>query len=90
MRDSIMQSKKECYVTGSRINLQVHHCLHGVANRKLADKYGLWVWLRSDVHADVHEHDKELDRRLEQDAQRAFEERYGHEEYMKIFRKNYL
>ena len=38
----------------------------------------------------VHEKDKELDRQLEQDAQRAFEAIYGHEAWMKLFRKNYL
>ena len=90
MSDSIMQNKKECYISGSRINLERHHCLHGVANRKLAEKWGLWVYLRQDIHADLHERNKELDRMLEQDAQRAFEEKYGHDLWVKTFRKNYL
>ena len=90
MSKSIMQDKEECYVSGSRINLERHHCLHGTANRKLAEKWGLWVYLRQDIHASVHERDKDLDRRLEQDAQRAFEEKYSHDLWMKTFRKNYL
>jgi hypothetical protein len=38
----------------------------------------------------LHDRDKELDRQLPQDAQRAFEKKYSHEEWMAIFRKNYL
>lgn len=90
MSKSIMQDKEECYISGSRINLDKHHCIHGGANRKLADKYGLWVWLRHDIHMQLHDRDKELDRQLEQDAQRAFEKKYSHEMWMALFRKNYL
>lgn len=90
MLKSIMQDKEECYISGSRINLDKHHCIHGGANRKLADKYGLWVWLRHDIHMQLHDRDKELDRQLEQDAQRAFEKKYSHEMWMALFRKNYL
>ena len=90
MAKSIMQTEKECYVTGSRINLDLHHCLHGVGKRKLADKYGLTVWLRHDIHMLLHDKDKELDRQLEQDAQRAFEKKYSHDKWMEVFGKNYL
>lgn len=90
MSDSIMQTKEECYVSGSRQNLDRHHCLHGTANRKLAERYGLWVWLRHDIHMDLHERNKQLDRQLERDAQEAFERKYGHDLWIKIFRKNYL
>lgn len=90
MSKSIMQDKEECYISGSRINLDKHHCMHGGANRKLAEKYGLWVWLRHDIHMQLHDEDKELDRQLEQEAQRAFEKKYSHEMWMQIFRKSYL
>ena len=90
MSNSIMQTKEECYITGSRINLDRHHCLHGTANRKIAEKYGLWVYLRHDIHMRLHEKDKKLDRQLEQNAQRAFEEKYSHELWVQLFRKNYL
>ena len=90
MSKSIMQDKEECYISGSRINLDKHHCMHGGANRKLAEKYGLWVWLRHDIHMQLHDKDKELDRQLEQEAQLAFEKKYSHEKWMAEFRKNYL
>lgn len=92
MSKSIIQTGEEkvCFVTGSRVNLDCHHCVHGVSNRKFAEKYGLWVWLRHDIHMLLHDKDKELDRRLEQEAQRAFERLYSHDEWMKHVRKNYL
>jgi hypothetical protein len=39
---------------------------------------------------DLHDRNKELDYQLKKDAQRAFEEKYSHEEFMRIFKKNYL
>jgi hypothetical protein len=92
MSKSIMQHCEEpqCYITGSRINLDKHHCVHGRANRKIAEKYGLWVYLRHDIHMNLHDKDKELDRELEQDAQRAFEKEHSREEWMKLIGKNYL
>ena len=93
MKQSIIQTgEKVCFISGSRINLDCHHqlCMHGGANRKLADKYGLWVWLRHDIHMQLHDKDKSLDRELEQAAQEAFEKRYSHDEWMRIFGRNYL
>jgi len=88
--DSIMQTKKECYITGSRIQLDKHHCLHGTANRKIADNYGLWVWLRHDVHMRLHDSDKALDRELEKEAQIAFEKKYSREKFIELFGRSYL
>lgn len=90
MSKSILQTEKKCYVTGAEYNLDLHHCMPGVANRKLSDKWGLVVWLRHDIHMDLHDRDKELEIRLKQDAQRAFEKLYGHDKWMSIFRKNYI
>ena len=92
MAASIMQTEKECYITGSRYNLDCHHqhCLHGQANRKLADRLGLWVWLRHDIHMRLHDSDKELDRQLQKEAQEAFEKTHTREEFRAIFGKSYL
>lgn len=89
MADSIMQDERECYITGSRTMLDKHHALHG-PNRKNAEKYGLWVWLRHDIHMALHDRDKELDRELEEAAQRKFEETHTREEFRRIFCKSYL
>ena len=89
MKKSIMQDEKRCFVTGSEYGLDVHHCLHGV-RRKAADKWGCWVWLRRDIHRELHDRNKALDRMIERACQERFEELYGHEKFMEVFGKNYL
>lgn len=43
---SIMQDLDEprCYVCGCTRNLEIHHAMHGTANRVLATKHQLLVW----------------------------------------------
>ncbi len=89
MKKSIMQSERECYVTGSRVSLDCHHIYHG-PRRKAADKWGCWVWLRHDVHMELHSGDTELDKRLKRECQERFEEIWSHEKFMEIFGKNYI
>ena len=89
---SIMQTEKLCYICGAEYGLELHHCISGTANRKLSDRYGLVVFLCRDHHTGrlgVHQ-DIFLKNRLERDAQRKFEELYGHAAWMRTFRKNYL
>lgn len=93
MAKSIIQNEKECLVCKSRGALHEHHVLYGVANRKLSDKYGLTVWLCPAHHTGykygVH-FDHELDLEIKKLAQHKFEEIYSHEEFMRVFGKNYL
>lgn len=93
MSESIMQSERVCYATGSTRNLHRHHCFKA-SRRKLSEKYGLWVWLRADVHQLMHDHNppyEKLEEALKIAAQRAFEENGGtREEFMAIFGCNYL
>ena len=90
MTKSILQDEKVCYVTGSEHNLDLHHIYAGVANRKIADREGCWVWLRHDVHMLLHDKDKELDYRLKRECQKKFEETHSREEFRKLFGKSYL
>lgn len=46
---SIMQNDKRCFITGRDYNLHKHH-IFGAANRKISEKYGLWVWLNAEIH----------------------------------------
>ena len=80
-------SDKKCYLCGRTDGLQVHHCLHG-SMRKAADKYGLTVYLCYRCHTLLHDHGL-YDQKLQELAQEHFENKYGHEEYMRIFGKNY-
>lgn len=91
---SILQTSKECYETHRTDNLHKHHIFEGNPNRKLSEKYGLWVWLTGDYHNQsnlgVHCGNHDLDVKLKQDAQREFEKTHTRAEFMKIFGRNYL
>ena len=98
MAKSIMQMEHECYITGSTTGLHLHHCIHG-SNRKNADKYGLVVYLRHDIHMALHDHRPPyngLDARLKREAQKAFERENPNNafdpraDFMRIFGRNYL
>lgn len=80
----------ECYFTGCQSQLDLHHVYGGIANRKLSDEWGCWVWLKHSIHADLHDRDKSLDLRLKQDCQRAFEAKYDHQTFMRVFGKSWL
>ncbi len=92
MSESIMQTQKECYLCGRKTCLERHHILSGVANRKLSEKYGLWVYLCHDCHTgpDGAQYNPEKNRELKKQAQIAFEELYGHQKWMSVFMKNYI
>ena len=45
MGKSIMQTTKDCYLCGKKTCLEPHHVMAGTANRKLSEKYGIWVFL---------------------------------------------
>lgn len=86
---SILQSEKECYITGSTQYLDLHHVYQG-SRRKLSDQWGCTVWLRHDVHMRLHDRDRELDLQIKKDCQEEFEKLYGHEKFMEVFGRNYL
>lgn len=92
MAKSIMQDDRRCYLCGAVINLERHHVMAGVANRKLSEKFGLWVWLCQRCHTgtDGAQYDREKNHLLKMDAQMRFEGLHGHEMWMDVFRKNYL
>lgn len=88
---SIIQTEKECYFCGRQYGLESHHCLHGTANRKQAEKYGLKVWLCNECHRELHDRNFSLDLILMQTAQQCFEEQVGdRRQFVQIFGKNFL
>ena len=89
MSESILQREKECYVTGSRQQLDRHHVYPGT-RRKASEEWGCWVWLRHDVHMEIHDRDGETLRRIQRECQEEFEKRWGHEKFMQVFGKSYL
>lgn len=102
MSKSIMQDKTggECYLCKRLLGIDTpaacreeHHAMHGTANRRLAEQYGLKVYLCPYHHRTgpeaVHRC-QQTDHLLKQDAQKIFEHKYGHTKWMEVFGKNYL
>lgn len=89
---SIVQHGEMCFLCGRTAGLERHHIFGGVANRPLSEKYGLWVWLCHECHTGTEgaQYIKSKNIQLKRLAQIAFEARHSHDEWMEIFRKNYL
>lgn len=87
---SILQENEECFFCHTTQGLHVHHCIHGNANRKIADQEGLTVNLCHRCHSRVHDSDREMDLVLIKTAQRAYESRHSREEWMALFSHNWL
>lgn len=91
---SILQSDmSRCYVCGKEGHLHIHEVFYGTANRKKSIQYGCYVALCPEHHNrsswGVH-FNKTLDLRLKRECQKAFEGERGHDEFMRIFGRNYL
>jgi hypothetical protein len=90
---SILQDKKECWVCKTTQGLHKHHIYFGTADRKKSEKYKCWCYLCGYHHnlsnAGVH-FDKQLDTLLKRETQKKFEQLYGHDKFMQVFKRNYL
>ena len=89
----VTDDMEHCYICGSPY-VEVHHLLHGTANRKLADKYKLVVPLCRKHHTgsnDSVHRNPDMDLRFKQIAQETFESSKGsREDFIRIFGKSYL
>lgn len=96
MQKSIMQDERECYICANLgfhtyKYLELHHCIHGNANRRIADKDGLTVWLCKYHHARLHDNG-EWDKELQKLAQQKWMEVYerGVDEWISRYGKSFL
>ena len=90
--DSVLQQEKECYLCHRTGGLHSHH-VFGAANRKWSEQFGLKIWLCPEHHnmSDQGIHfNKDFDIEVKRRAQARFESEHGHEEFMRIFGRNYL
>lgn len=90
---SILQESKECFFCHSTQNLEKHHCISGIANRKIADRTGLWVWLCQMHHTGsqgVHTSRSDLKKELQRYAQEVFEQSHSRQEFRELFGKSWL
>lgn len=90
---SIIQNEEDrrCYICGCTQGLDVHHTWHGTANRQIADRDGLTVYLCRFCHENLH--NKGInDRELMEIGERAWIKETGKtvEEFIKRYGSNVL
>lgn len=91
---SIMQTEKECYITGRTDNLHKHHIYFGSADRKISEANGFWIWLTGEYHnqdsrKDIHSN-QEFNLRIRRSCQTIFEFDHTRAEFIALIGKNYL
>ena len=82
----IVDEQPYCQLCGSTNWLEIHHIFEG-RNRSNSTKYGMLVRLCSTCHKWVHSTNYDG---LKKKAQIEFEKTHSREEFIKIFRRNYL
>lgn len=88
---SLLCNEEICFKTYSTVALDRHHIFGGPMRDK-SEKYGLWVYLRHDVHMWLHStrEGQKYSEELKKKAQKEFERMYGRARFMEIFKRNYL
>lgn len=75
--------------------LHRHHIMFGTGNRQQSERYGLWVWLCVKHHNEdrglyaVH-FNKQVNLNLRMEAERQFLRTHTLDEWMDVFKTNYL
>ena len=93
--ENLLQGQiKECFFTREprEENLCIHHVYRG-AFRDKSTEYGCWIWLRPDWHNQTNysiHNDRNLELRIQAMCQMAFEDRYSHEDFMEVFKTDYI
>lgn len=90
---SILQSEKQCYLTGETGLLHKHHIFFGRGLRKISEENGFWIYLLPRLHNmsnDGVHFNRELDLKLKRACQKKYEEKHTREEFMALIGRNYL
>ena len=88
-RFSILQPDMDrCYICSGPPD-DIHECIPGNGKRDLCKSLGLCVSLCRKHHDEAHRN-KEMAAMLKAHAQLAFERTHSREEWMELFRRNYL
>lgn len=90
--NSILQDKKECFITHRTYGLHKHH-IYGGANRRISEEHGFYIWLVPELHnmsnKGIH-FNKDFDLRIKRLCQREFEKTHSRDEFMRLIGRNYL
>lgn len=91
---SILQDKKESFISGQIYELEEHHIYFGRGYRKISEKKGFKVWLTREEHRGTYGvhgmYGHELDLKLKGDCQKEYEKTHTREEFIKLIGKSYL
>jgi hypothetical protein len=91
IKHKVLFRRGYCYNCHRSYGLEEHHIYGGNPDRQHSDDYGLVVDLCHTCHLSVtDEKDQGLINELKQKGQQRFEAVHGHEEFMRIFGRNYL
>ena len=89
MKSMITDDLEHCYLCG-KTPVQYHHVFGG-SHRRRATADNLFIPLCWNCHVKVHnEPSQRLNYSLKRLGQLAYEDLYGHDEFMKNYGKNYL
>lgn len=94
-KDSLFETEEgRCYLCkyfeeDPPITTVRHEIIHGIANRELSKRYGLWINICVPHHEDIHNNPGEYEF-LKEAAQALFEEVYPEEDFLTIFGRKYI
>lgn len=82
-------NNEACYHCKTRQATAPHEPLMGSKYRKLSIKYGLVIGVCDECHKLLHADDS-INTIYKREMQERFEAEYSHDEWMKVFGRNYL
>ena len=92
MTKSILQQKKECFITHRKYGLHKHH-IYGGPNRRISEENGFYIYLVPRLHNmsdDGIHFNKGFDLYVKRLCQEKFEQTHTREEFMNLIGRNYL
>ena len=84
---SLLSEDDSCYF-GHGLQTVRHEVFFG-PNRTNSKRTGMWCYVCTLCHDEIHHTDGVKDRRLKREAQEAFEKVRSHEDFMAIFGRSY-
>lgn len=88
-RYSILVDNLDVCVFCGRPRADLHEVFFGTAKRQASKDWGMVIPVCRDCHSYIHRF-RPTRLYTQKEAQKVFEEKYGHEKFMEVFGKNYV
>lgn len=75
-----------CFICGIQRDTARHELFYGTADRPISKAVGLWLNVCPKCHERAHKNPE----KLHEMGQRMFEFNHSHEEFLEMFKRNYL